>query len=768
MTVSVILSDVVTRLDAKKTAAGYTAKCPAHDDNRASLSIAQGDDGKILFKCHAGCDFGAITSSLGLDMSDCFAPDETRLDPPPRLITRKPPRVYAEREKAVAVCLKNGVTETGRWHYHNEDGQNVGMVVRLQDPDGKKNYRPFSLVEGGWCMAGMPAPRPLYRLYHLIKTDSKILVIVEGEKCADEVVKLGFMATTSAGGANAAGHTDWKPASAFDEVWIIPDNDPPGMAYAEDVERQIKSHDPACLVKVIGLPGLSAGGDIVDWIDAHGDAAEPNTLRQEFEQLARNCDTDRGWSCPEVAAQSALCSAVEDSGWLPFPTEALPPVMRRFVDDGASSIGCDASYLALPLLALAGGAIGATRVVELKPDWKAPPILWVALVGRPSSLKTPALSACFSLVNAPQRRWRDEHAFAMARYKGAMAKHEKAMALWKKNKGAAGEPPTEPDRPACRRFVVADTTEEALAAVLSDNHRGLLLWRDELAGWFSSFTRYSSTSDAPFYLSCFNGAAHTVDRRGRQDPLYLDRPLVGIVGGIQDKVLRRHLTGENLENGLASRLLFCAPPVTPRRWTNATMPELTRENMAQSLASLLAVRGKPDGAPDVLVLTEEAEALFQDWYNQNGAGIDRCDDENYAACLGKIEEVPGRLSIILTLLNDLTATAVSGETMANAIKLARWFGHEAKRFYDGFGVSPDESNKSKLIELIRKEGTMTARDAQRRCRWLKGSGMAEKALEQLRRDGLVDYEVITRPEGGRPATVYRLRGSVDTGKKAKQ
>ena len=51
----------------------YTAKCPAHDDKRASLSIAAGEDGRILVNCHAGCSSEAICSALGLTLKDLYA-----------------------------------------------------------------------------------------------------------------------------------------------------------------------------------------------------------------------------------------------------------------------------------------------------------------------------------------------------------------------------------------------------------------------------------------------------------------------------------------------------------------------------------------------------------------------------------------------------------------------------------------------------------------------------------------------------------------------
>jgi len=50
----------------------WTPQCPAHDDRRASLSIAEGDDARILINCHAGCSIESIVAALGLTMKDLF------------------------------------------------------------------------------------------------------------------------------------------------------------------------------------------------------------------------------------------------------------------------------------------------------------------------------------------------------------------------------------------------------------------------------------------------------------------------------------------------------------------------------------------------------------------------------------------------------------------------------------------------------------------------------------------------------------------------
>ncbi len=59
------LSDVFSRLHNCCGHNGrYMARCPAHDDQYRSLSVAEGDDGRIFLYCHAGCSVGSIIAAL--------------------------------------------------------------------------------------------------------------------------------------------------------------------------------------------------------------------------------------------------------------------------------------------------------------------------------------------------------------------------------------------------------------------------------------------------------------------------------------------------------------------------------------------------------------------------------------------------------------------------------------------------------------------------------------------------------------------------------
>lgn len=64
---------VLTRLDrVRKTDSGFTARCPAHEDRTASLSLAAGDDGRILAHCFAGCSVHDVLAAIGLTVADLF------------------------------------------------------------------------------------------------------------------------------------------------------------------------------------------------------------------------------------------------------------------------------------------------------------------------------------------------------------------------------------------------------------------------------------------------------------------------------------------------------------------------------------------------------------------------------------------------------------------------------------------------------------------------------------------------------------------------
>ena len=119
-----------------------------------------------------------------------------------------------------------------------------------------------------------------YRLPEILEAiaNQHPIFVVEGEKDADSLWKIGVPATCNAGGSNK-----WKPALNDHfrdaQVVVLPDRDVPGWDHAQDVARQLA--DIAASVRVLLLPELPEKGDVSDWLEAGRTAEELNRLAEE-------------------------------------------------------------------------------------------------------------------------------------------------------------------------------------------------------------------------------------------------------------------------------------------------------------------------------------------------------------------------------------------------------------------------------------------------------------------------------------------------------
>ncbi|KRB34867.1 hypothetical protein ASD82_15135 [Rhodanobacter sp. Root179] len=73
---------LLSRLEGVRTSShGWVARCPAHQDRSASLSLAEGQDGRALVKCFAGCEVLAVVRAVGLELADLFPERATDKSP---------------------------------------------------------------------------------------------------------------------------------------------------------------------------------------------------------------------------------------------------------------------------------------------------------------------------------------------------------------------------------------------------------------------------------------------------------------------------------------------------------------------------------------------------------------------------------------------------------------------------------------------------------------------------------------------------------------
>jgi hypothetical protein len=226
--------------DLKRSGQGWTAKCPAHEDDRNSLSISEGSDGRILLYCHAGCSIGQICAAHGIGVKDLM-PD---VSGKPRIV------------QTYDYCDETGVLLYQNCRFEPKD-------FRQRKPNG----------DGGWDWKLNGVRRVPYRLQDLINSGADTVLLSEGEKDVNNLVARGLTATS---------HKNWHREfnhflSRFQTVVILQDHDTSGAKQAKDAALIISGS--VTTLKVIDLFDGDPlpekhGKDVSDWLSAGGTAEQ--------------------------------------------------------------------------------------------------------------------------------------------------------------------------------------------------------------------------------------------------------------------------------------------------------------------------------------------------------------------------------------------------------------------------------------------------------------------------------------------------------------
>jgi hypothetical protein len=250
----------------KRAGKGWSARCPAHEDRRASLSIGEGNEGRALVHCHAGCKPEAICAAVGLTVADLM-PTADKLPTPAK------PTAKAKRAGKARIVAQ--------YDYRDEAGNVVFQAVRYKPKDFKQR-KPDS--KGGWTWSVKGVRVVPYRLPELLAEPARLAVVAEGEKDCDNLARIDVLATTNAGGAGkwTAEHSEFLRGR---RVVVLPDNDKAGRDHAQQVAQSLQGIAES--VQIVELPGLPEKGDVSDWIAAHSDTREPADIHAILEHLAK-------------------------------------------------------------------------------------------------------------------------------------------------------------------------------------------------------------------------------------------------------------------------------------------------------------------------------------------------------------------------------------------------------------------------------------------------------------------------------------------------
>jgi hypothetical protein len=285
---------VLSKLDRVKRCAsgGATAKCPGHDDRVSSLKIDEAADGKVLMHDHGGCAKEKILAAIGLKMADLF-PDKRAL-------------------KAVKIVAT--------YDYRDAEGKLVYQVVRYQ-PKKFKQRRPDG--RGGWIWDLKGVTPLLYKLPELLSADrDEWVCIPEGEKDADRLTSLDFVATCNSGGAGKfppehAEHLKGR------RVAIFPDNDDPGCAHARMVAEMLAP--VARVVQIVEPPAaVPIKGDVSNLIETGW------TREMIAELIERAPRYEASTAKPVIVERSDQHTVLSAQAWKALGRHNEPPFLFRY------------------------------------------------------------------------------------------------------------------------------------------------------------------------------------------------------------------------------------------------------------------------------------------------------------------------------------------------------------------------------------------------------------------------------------------------------
>lgn len=610
------------------------------------------------------------------------------------------------------------------WEYLSADGERIGYVSRYERPypnpdvpDRAKTYSPQTYDGKHWRFKKWAGKQPLYGLDLLAERPTDWVIVCEGEKSADAARLLvpGALVTTAPGGWGQWKYADWSPLYGRKGVIIWPDADKPGYQVAAELAAHLAAHGVP--VKAINVKDQAEGWDAANAIE-EGHTAESFKAWSKPRTKLYKCDPVSPWDTPDTPQRPSTertprpaAEAKPAPERSPFPEpmdlfarpllprlqpEQLPRALRDYVFDQSALIGSDPGILAMSsIVAVAGAANDNIRLRMKQHDegWTERPCLWGAWIAGPGARKSPAQRRAIKILRDIDHEWSEQYAKELKSFeidkrvhKEIEAKHIKARAKALLDRGAYSSLGDAPDPPKNRRLLADDVTIEALAGLLADNPRGIVMPFDELSGWFGAMDAYRQSGvgskDRAKWLEAYEGGKQRIDRVSRP-PIIVPNWSICVMGGIQPDAMRG-IAAKLPEDGLMQRFMvtmaedaiededrpYNAP--AKRRYTAMI------EHLAQQQAP-----------PQPIRMSGEAIQEFR-WISDEARGVAKLSviSPRMKAHLGKIDGLFGRLAIVYHLADAADRgipppPEVTGKTAETVADFMRGYlaGH-LRAFYD--------------------------------------------------------------------------------------
>lgn len=474
-----------------------------------------------------------------------------------------------------------------------------------------------------------------------------------------------------------------------------------------------------------------------------------------------------------------------------FDMALLPDVLQPWAKDICNRVQCPPDFVGVTIMVALATVIG--RRIGVRPkcqdDWTEYANQWACIVGRPGTMKSPAMAAALAPLNALEAKASKKYADDLAVFGCEAQIHAMRLDAQKKSvaktlaKDAGAEVSLavmqERPPPTLKRYKVNDATPESLLDICIENPQGVCAYRDELVSMLKSLEREGQESARGFYLTGWNGnSGYTADRIGRGRNMRAEAVCLSLLGSTQPgriaEYLRAATSGGASDDGLIQRFGFLVWPDVSGDWCNVDKwPDSAAKTAAFAVFKKLDAddpvndwRGEvvksEDGTavesePPFLRFNNDAAETFLEW--RKGFEIELRSGNLHPAMeshLSKYRKLVPGIALICHLADGGTGS-ITGDAMFRALAWANYLKSHAERAYGSVTVA-DMAGAKALLKRIAKEEVetgFTARDIYRK-QWtlLSTRADASSAIEIL-----VDYgwlESVTQTTEGRSKTTFKV------------
>ena len=778
----------------------FVGHCPIHDDRNKSLSINKTIDGKILVKCHAGCEQNDLIdffkrnnvwrrqennqrhrkndlvediwgSSHEINESDLASKylrnRGINLKQYPKAL-RFNPRCYLSESplKEMPALVAKIV---------NDMNEIIGVQRMYLNEEGRKaNVECPKKILGNYSTG--------YVYFEGDSEEKEIIHFVEGVETGLAIFAVFQENTLCALSASNLSKvlTDKTPKTIH--IWADKDRSETGKIEAEKAAKEFSQrgievhlHLPMC--------SIPEGAKGVDFLDVY--VKDPNDIKNEI-------------NLGKIFTNKILPIKKPSYNLPNVMDNYLPVSVRGWVFNQAVRLNVAPELIVVPLFSIIGSLIGTKLAIQPKKNdyWTVYANMWGMIIAPPGTKKSAILTTSIKSLTKFEAEEAKEHFKYMEINEPLI---EELQIKLEENKGKikkAVKNSAEPEElkllrnetsllnielkkliKGVKRLSTNSFTIEKLIDMLGDNPNGLMIWRDEISGLFESFKKKGQESLRQFLLEGWNGdGTYQYDILSRNT-----KPLSGIcitlLGGIQPSVINKMLSEmkqDQNDDGFIQRFQLTVYPNQdrPAKFVDSGIDKDLEKVVEELMFEIYKMDGvrfgikTPYSDTCYTKLSPDAYARFAAYMDSNEKEVDHAENGGYKNHLSKFGKLFSGLILIFHVIDCIETKRASTKVQLFIVEMAiLWcelFKAHAKKLYDieyNFEALSGFALAKKIVDQKIQDGASIRTVYKNGWTNLKSQTEAELGAQFLEKHNWLKV-VEEKPKSGRPSQVLMLNSKL--------